>query len=294
MNRRNVILVLAWMAGAVVSFSGTAIAVRLLSGRLGAFEILAVRNAGGLALLLLAIGFRPQLRWQLGPGSLKLQLGRNVLHYVGQYGWNHAVIALPLATVFALEFTAPVWLAALAVPLLGERLTAGRIGAIILGFLGVLVVLRPGVEAFHPVALSMLATAFTFAATAVCTKALTRRVSTFTILLWMNLLQLPLSLALSDLSLLGELQGTEIAGALLLVLTGVTSHFCLTQAYRHGDALVVMPLDFLRIPMIAVVGWYFYGERLDPFVFAGAALIILGIAWNLSAEARRRHPAPEG
>ena len=291
MSRRNIVLVLAWMAGALVCFSATAIAVRLLAGRLGGFEILAVRNSGGLLILLAALAIRPGLRTRLRPGPLRLHVLRNAFHYAGQYGWNHAVVVLPLATVFALEFTAPVWLAALAVPILGEKLTWPRVGAIILGFGGVLIILRPGQEAFQPAALIMLAAAIGFAATAVWTKALTREVSTFTILFWMNVLQLPFSLLGSDLGFPARMEAPQILGALLLSVTGVASHLCLTQAYRYGDALVVMPLDFMRIPMIAMIGWYFYGEALDPFVFAGAVLIIGGIVWNLSAEARRTAPA---
>lgn len=291
MSRRDIALVLAWMAGALVCFSATAIAVRLLAGRLAGFEILAVRNTGGLVILLAALALRPGLRPRLRPGPIGLHLLRNGAHYAGQYGWNYAVAALPLATVFALEFTAPIWLAALAIPVLGERLTWPRVGAILLGFTGVLVILRPGHEAFQPAALIMLASALAFALTAVWTKKLTRAVSTFTILFWMNVLQLPLSLAGSDLSFPSRMEAPQILGALLLSVTGVASHLCLTQAYRYGDALVVMPLDFMRIPMIAIVGWYFYGEALDPFVFAGAVLIIAGIVWNLSAEARRNAPA---
>ena len=69
---------------------------------------------------------------------------------------------------------------------------------------------------------------------------------------------------------------------------GLSSHYCLTNAYRHGDAIMVIPLDFLRIPLIAFVGWRLYGEPLDPFVFIGSAIIIAGIVWNLRAEARAR------
>jgi drug/metabolite transporter (DMT)-like permease len=292
LSRRNIGLVLAWMAGALVCFSTSAIAVRLMAGRLGVFEILTVRNAGGLAILLAAIALRPGLRAALRPGPFRLHLARNLVHYAGQYGWNYAVIALPLATVFALEFTAPIWLAALAVPLLGERLTVPRAGAIALGFAGVLVILRPGFEAFQPTALVSLAAAVAFAVTAVCTKALTRTVSTFTILFWMNVIQLPISLLMSDLSIIGNMEAPQVLGAVLMSVVGVGSHLCLTQAYRYGDAVVVMPLDFVRIPLIALVGWQFYGERLDPLVFAGAALIIAGIVWNLSAEAKDR-PVPE-
>jgi drug/metabolite transporter (DMT)-like permease len=75
---------------------------------------------------------------------------------------------------------------------------------------------------------------------------------------------------------------------LALGIVGVTSHYCLTRAFRSGDATTVVPMDFLRIPLIALVGWMFYGEPLDVFVFLGAALIIVGILWNLRAESRRQ------
>lgn len=278
------------MAGALLSFSATAIAVRLMAHSLSLFEMLSVRNGAGLAILLGAIAIRPELRHRLRPGTPWLHLVRNATHFIGQCGWNYAITALPLATAFALEFTAPLWLAAMAVPLLGERMTLPRAGAIVLGVAGILVILRPGHETFQPAALIMLGSAVLFAGIAVCTKMLTRTVSTFTILFWMNVIQLPASLAGSSLDFLGRLDGPGWGGAAMLAVTGLTSHLCLTQAYRYGDAVVVMPLDFLRIPMIALIGWQFYGEALDPFVFAGAVLIVGGIVWNLSAEARRSRP----
>ena len=70
-------------------------------------------------------------------------------------------------------------------------------------------------------------------------------------------------------------------------VTGLLSHYCLTNAFRAGDAGVVVPLDFMRIPLIAVIGWWLYGERLDVFVFLGAGLIITGVLWNLRSEAAR-------
>jgi drug/metabolite transporter (DMT)-like permease len=71
-------------------------------------------------------------------------------------------------------------------------------------------------------------------------------------------------------------------------VAGLASHYCLANAFRAGDASVVVPLDFLRIPLIAVIGWWFYGEALDALVFVGAGLIIAGVLWNLNSEARRQ------
>lgn len=287
MTRRNLPLVVLWMGGALVSFSVSAVVVRVLTPTLGIFEILTLRSAIGIALLLGAAWAMPRLRPGLRLRRPWLHLARNVPHSFGQAGWAYGITLLPLATVFALEFTSPVWLALLAVIFLGERMTLPRAGAVLLGLIGVLVVLRPGMAAIEPASLAVLAAAFSFALTGVLTKKLTGSESTFSILLWMNVIQLPLHLAFSDLFFVGRIEGWQAWGIAGVGLSGVASHLCLTQAYRYGDATIVIPLDFLRIPLIAFVGAIFYGERLDLFVFLGAALIVAGILLNLTAEARR-------
>jgi drug/metabolite transporter (DMT)-like permease len=279
--------VLLWMFGALLCFSAMAVSVRELSRALNLFEILAIRNAGGLLILGGALLVRPSLRHGLTSRHLPLHVVRNVVHFAGQYAWALALTLLPLATVFALEFTMPAWTVLLAVLWLGERLTPSRIGTVVLGFLGVLVILRPGLESFRPAALLVLAAAFGFAITLTITKKLTASVSTFAILFWMNVIQLPLGLAGSDLTQLANVHGAQYLAVLGLALAGTASHWCLSNAFRAGDAILVVPLDFLRIPLIAVVGWAFYGEALDAFVFAGAGLIVSGVLWNLVSEARR-------
>jgi drug/metabolite transporter (DMT)-like permease len=81
---------------------------------------------------------------------------------------------------------------------------------------------------------------------------------------------------------------TQILPLIGVAIAGLSSHFCLTNAFRNSDATIVVPLDFLRIPLIALIGWSVYGEPLDAFVFVGAAIIITGIVWNLRAEATRK------
>jgi drug/metabolite transporter (DMT)-like permease len=102
----------------------------------------------------------------------------------------------------------------------------------------------------------------------------------------MNLIQLPLNWLGSGPAFwtrVGPEHALPLAG---LCLGGLLAHVCLTNAYRHGDAVMVVPLDFLRIPLIALIGWRLYGEPLDPFVLLGSVSIIAGILWNLRAEAR--------
>lgn len=292
MTRRNLIAVLLWMAGALVSFSAIAVAVRELTASLGIFEMLAFRNFAGLAFLLAVAALRPGLRPDLRLRRPGRHLQRNLVHFAGQYCWTVGVTLLPLAVVFSIEFTAPALTALFAVLLLGERLTRTRALAIGLGILGVLVITRPGFGDVGSPALVVLAAAVFFALTAVATKSLTRTESTFSILVWMNAMHLPMNLLGAQPGYLARLAETPVLPLALLAVCGFTAHWCLTNAYRKGDAIMVVQLDFLRIPLIAVVGLVMYGEPLDPVVFAGAAVIVAGLLINLRAETGRA-PSPK-
>jgi drug/metabolite transporter (DMT)-like permease len=98
---------------------------------------------------------------------------------------------------------------------------------------------------------------------------------------------MPLTLVPSDPLFALKLSAGQLPAVLAVGVSGLASHYCLTNAFRSGDASVVVPLDFMRIPLIAVVGWWLYGEQLDVLVFVGAGLIIAGILWNLRSEAMR-------
>ena len=277
-----------WMAGTLLSFTTVAVSVRALAGALSAFEMMTVRSAFGLVVLLGLVAARPALRHELSLRRLRLHAVRNTLHFASQIGWTIAVTLLPLATLFALEFTMPAWVALFAVLALGERMTATRVGSLVICFVGVLIIVRPGIGGFQPAALIALCTALAFALVAIATKKLVTTESTFAILFWMNLMQLPMNFAGSDPLFATRLDWWMALPLLGIAVGGLSTHFCLTNAFRHGDASVVIPLDFLRVPFIAAVGALFYAEPLDGLVFAGGGLILAGIVWNLRAEARRK------
>ena len=288
----NLVRVVLWMTGTLLSFSAMAVAIRELSrGGLSIFEILAIRSGAVLLIMLLLLLVRPELRAYALPRRMKLNLLRNVVHYVSQFAWAYALTMLPLAMVFALEFTMPAWTALLAMWLLSETMTKSRAGVVVLGLIGVLVILRPGVAAINPTAFLVLGAAFGYAVTMITTKKLTATETTFGIVFWMALIQFPLSLVGSDLTAFLHFQAHNIVPAIGLGIGGVTSHYCLSNAFRAGDATLVVPLDFMRIPLIAVIGWAFYGESLDIFVLIGALIIISGVIWNLRAESARPRPA---
>jgi drug/metabolite transporter (DMT)-like permease len=288
--KANILRVVLWMVGTLLSFSVMAVSIRELArSGFNIFEILAIRSGGSLVILLALLAVRPDLRVHALPRRMGLNTLRNTVHYASQYSWALSLTMLPLAMVFALEFTMPAWTALLAVWLLHERMTLSRLGVVVFGLIGVLVILRPGVANFNPAAFLVLAAAFGYAITMITTKQLTRTETTFGIVFWMAVLQFPLSLIGSDPSVFLHLDIRQAFPLLGLAIAGLTSHYCLSNAFRAGDATLVVPLDFMRIPLIAVVGWVFYGERLDVFVLLGALIIVGGVLWNLRAETARAH-----
>jgi len=282
----NVPAAVAWMVGTLLSFSLMAISVRQLGGVLNLFELLTVRAVGGLGILFVVMAAQPALFGHLALRRPWVHLMRNGTHFIANICWTNAVILLPLATVFAIEFMMPVWAGLLAVLLLGERFTASRAGTIVLGFIGVLIILRPGIEAFQLAAIGVLVASLGYAASNIATKKLIPVQSTIAILFWMNVMQIGMALPGIDFAFPLRLASHQWIWALGLAFGGTFAHYCLTNALRVADAIVVIPLDFLRIPLIAFVGWMFYGERLDLLVFAGAGIIVSGIVWNLRSEMR--------
>jgi drug/metabolite transporter (DMT)-like permease len=271
------------MAGALLSFTAMAVAARELSRDMGTFQMLVVRSAFGVVLVTLLLARSGFAQLQLT--HLRLHAIRNVIHFCGQSGWFYAIGTIPLATVFAIEFTTPLWTALLAALFLNERFTPSRIAAVVLGFAGILLILRPGLATVTPGALAMVAGAIGFGATHVVTKKLAGHDSALCILFWMSAMQLALALAPA------AYYWTPLALAhapwvILLGVTGITAHFCMVNALARADATVVVPLDFLRLPLIGLLGYFFYGESIDGWLILGAALILGGNAASLWRENR--------
>ncbi len=274
------------MLGAVFSFSTMAVAGRAVFEELDVYQLMFYRSAIGLTLVLIYAGCTRGGFGKFNTGRIKLHFIRNMSHLVGQFGWFFALGLIPLAQLFALEFTTPLWVAALAPLLLGERLTKMRLAAVSLGFIGVLIVLRPGLEDVSLGSIVMLIGAVGFAGAMMCTKRLSTTEQPVTILFYMALIQTPVGLMLA----INELHWPSLVTGLWLILVavlGFTAHFCIVRAVSLADAIVVAPLDFIRLPLIAVVGVVLYGEPLELWVFVGGGLVLLGNYSNLMAERRR-------
>ncbi|MEZ5774149.1 MAG: DMT family transporter [Hyphomicrobiaceae bacterium] len=280
-----------WMLGAMASFMVLAVSGREASHAVGAFEVMLVRAIGTILVITAVAAATGGIARVVRTNRLGLHLARNVIHFVGQYLWLVALGMIPLAHLFAFEFTAPIWVAILAPILLAERMTIARAGAAALGFLGILVVARPfGAAAgagLDPGLLVALGSAVGFALSTLAVKRLSATDSALTVVMYQGLLQAPISLAFAYSSL--TMPDPRIAFHLAMVtLASITAHYSITRAFRLADVLLVIPLDFLRLPLIAIVGWLVYAEPLDPLVFVGGALIIAGNLWSIGSERRRR------
>lgn len=273
------------MAGALVLFTGMAVAVREVSSELSTIQILAVRSVAG---LLIVSALLCRSGWsQIRCTHLKLHLLRNAAQFGGQFSWLYAIAAIPLATVFAIEFTAPIWTAIFAALLLGERITPVRMFAIACGLTGVLLILRPGAGIIHPAALVMLAGAISFGLAYTMTKKLTGRESMLAILFWMSALQVPVSV-IPALWHWTPLAPQHAPWLLLIACGGLGAHYCMVRALALADATVVVTLDFLRLPLITLIGYWIYSEPADWYLAAGAALILAANLVNVFG----RQPKP--
>lgn len=273
-----------WMSGSIAAFSAMAVAGRAVADRHDTFEIMTWRSLVGFILVVsvsLAIGRLSEVRRD----RLGSHLVRNLFHFTGQNLWFWALTMIPLAQVFALEFTSPIWVILLSPLVLGERLTRLRLLAAAMGFSGILIATRPDLTALNPGMAAAAASAICFAATSLMTKALTRGESIISILFWLTLMQFCFGLILAGWDGRMNLPDAQTLPWLALIgLAGVTAHTCLTTALSLAPASFVVMVDFLRLPIIALVGATWYGEPLDPLVIAGAAVILAANLVNLRAQ----------
>lgn len=262
-----------WMIGAIVSFTSMAIAGRAVSFELDTFEIMLFRSLTGIVIVLGVARLAGTLG-QVNRQQLGLHGVRNLAHFTGQNLWFYALTVIPLAQVFALEFTTPIWVILLSPLLLRERITAIGALAAALGFAGVMIVTQPGQTAISLGTIAAATAAIGFALTAIFTRRLTRTQTITCILFWLTIMQAVLGLVAAGFD--GDIALPSAASVPWLILigcAGLLAHFCLTTALSLAPASIVMPIDFIRLPVIAIVAAQVYDEPLQWAVFAGAALI---------------------
>jgi drug/metabolite transporter (DMT)-like permease len=274
------------MSGWLTLMLIVAIAGRETLRELNVFQIMEIRSLIGFVMLYPLIRASGGLRAMATKRPLQ-HVSRNLVHYAAQLCWFYALTLLPLAQVVSIEFTMPVWTAILATMFLGERMTVWKIAAIGLGVVGVIVIVRPSTGTINPGQLIALAAAVGFGVSIALMKSLTRTENTIAIIFWMLVIQS----AAGFVPALYAWQWPSLyvwAWIVVLAFCGTFSHFCMARAMLYADATVVVPMDFLRVPLTAVAGWLIYKEQLDLLTALGACLILSGNLLNL----RKSPPAP--
>ena len=279
-----------WMTGWLTLMLIVAVAGREGLRAMNVFQLTEVRSVLGLFMLY------PLIHINGGFGVVKtarvqVHIARNLIHYASQIGWFFALTLIPLGQVVAIEFTMPIWTAILAASFLGERMTVWKITAIVLGLVGVIVIVRPATGEINPGQLIALAAAIGFGISIAVVKSLTRTEQTLAIIFWMLVVQ---SVAGFFPALYVWTWPPAYAWGWVIVVAfcGTFSHYCMARALLYADATAVIPMDFLRVPLAATMGWLIYSEQLDLFTVLGAALILAGNLLNLKPNSP--HPSHAG
>ena len=275
-----------WMSGAIVSFTSMAVAGRAVSLDLDTFEIMMYRSIVGV-IVVLTVATLAGTRNQIALRKMGWHTARNISHFAGQNLWFYSITVLPLAQVFALEFTMPLWAMLLSVVILGEKLRRNHLIAAAAGFVGILIVTRPSAETLEFGMLTAALAAIGFAGSAVFTRRLTRTETITCILFWLTAMQLVFGLICAGVD--GDIAlptAQNLPWVAVIAIAGLVAHFCLTTALRLAPAAVVMPIDFLRLPVIVAVGALVYAEAVDPLVLVGAVIIFGANYYNILAERR--------
>ena len=275
-----------WMVMGGLSLVIMAADIRYLVPKFSILELIFLRSVISLCLI---------LPWALKGGAgvlrtrrLGLHVFRNSIHYLGNLGWFLGVILVPLADVAALQFTIPLFLVVMAALILRENIGPHRWWATAIGFMGMLVIVRPGYIPIGTGALALLLSSMFYASSQTATKILSRTDSPNLVLFYMTVIFVPISFVPA---LFGWVTPglDDVVPLLVLGITGFTAHFCMIRAFAAADASFVVPFDFLRLPMSAVIGFLLFQERPDMWTWIGASIIFASAYYNTR---RETHPAP--
>ena len=269
------------MFGGVFCLTSMAIAGKEISLQIDTFEILFFRSVIGVFVVLFFL-IKKDLLNELNLREIKTHLKRNISHFIGQNLWLYALASITLAEVTSLEFTMPIWIVLFSYLMLNEVLSKYKILSVFIGFIGVLIIVRPDIESINIGIIAAGISAIAFALTNIYTRKLTKTESTLTILFFLTTIQLAFGLVTSLLDGKIDLPTKEnVIWIIVIGLAGLGAHYCITTALSLAPPTVVAPIDLLRLPIVVLIGIFFYSEQGDVFIYFGATLIIFANWLNL-------------
>jgi len=270
-----------WMVGGVFSLTLMAISGKEISLQIDTFEILFFRSVIGILIVLVVFATKG-LFHEINFKQIGTHLKRNIAHFTGQNLWLYALGSITLAEVTSLEFTMPIWIVIFSFFMLNENLNKLRIISIFIGFIGVLIIVRPNIEIINLGVVTAGFSAVAFALTNIYTRKLTKTESTLTIIFFLTSIQLIFGFATSFIDGKLDLPSSEtIPWIVVLGIGGLVAHYCITTALTYAAPSVVAPIDLFRLPLVVLIGIIFYSESGDVYIYVGSLLIVLANWLNI-------------
>ena len=282
-NRDNVPRAVMFMVASTLLFGTMAVCIRLASSQLHPFEIAFFRNLFGFV-------FTLPLLYKHGWGILRtdklpLYFLRCCIGLVSMLAGFWAIVHLPLAQAIALSYSTPIFVTIGAVLVLGEIVRTRRWTAVIIGFIGVLVLMHPGADSFSFASLIAVLAAVMSASVAISIKFLSRTEKADAIVIYTTMIWVPLSLV-PALFFWTLPTGIIWLWIILSGLLGTTAHMCWTRALTLADASLLTPISFLQVLVVGIFGYFLFGENVDRWTVAGAAIIFGSSVYIAHREAR--------
>ena len=271
------------MLGSTILFALMVVMIRLASQSLHTFEVAFFRNFFGLlAALPLLIKHGPGL---LRTTQLPRYFFRCLIGVISMFCGFWAIGHLPLAQAVSLSYSTPIFVTIAAVFLLGEQVRARRWLAVAMGFIGVLVIVRPGSSEFSAGMLIAVAAAVLSGIVAIQIKQLSKTEPADRIVFYTTLIWVPMSL-IPALFVWQWPQGIVWIYAIAAGLFGTGGHMLWTRALKIGEVSALTPISFMQLPIVAIAGWLLFDENVDRWTLAGAAIIFAANAYIAHREAR--------
>lgn len=273
-----------WMLGSALLFTVMATLVKVLGSRLSSFEVAFFRSLTGLLFIL-------PLVMRQGISSVHthrpwLHLLRGGLGSMGMMFGFYAFVHLPLATASAVSFSRTLFLVPLAFLFVGERVGIRRLAATGVGFIGVLIILRPSVT-MEPAALVAVVSAVVIAGAVTCVKILSRSDGPMVLLLTSSIIGVITTAIPAGLNWVMP-SALEFGGLLVMGAFGIGAQTCFIRAYAIGEVSALAPIDYTRLLLATAVGFIVFGTVPDVWVFVGAAVIVASTLYITLREARKR------
>lgn len=276
------------MIASLFCFAAMNVTIGMLAGGMHSGQIVFIRNIMSLILVMIWIFLMPGGgRHLCATNRLQGHFWRSFLGTIAMELWFYSLTIMPLTLATALSFTTPVFATVLAIFILKEKAGWRRWGAVLTGFVGVIVILHPDTRSTNAAAGLVLFTSFLMALSGIVVKTLTRTQAPETIVFYMGIFMTPLSAPLA----FAHWQPITAHQALLIFLIALFStsaHLLITRAYQRADMVILVPFDFLRLVFTSIFAYFLFGEVLDAHTAAGAAIIVASAAYIAGRERLRR------